>query len=346
LKVYDLNEYREKKVSRVLTNLEIFKKGLTLSALKGKKIPWPDSFTPQLATLVSRIPEGEEWLNEIKFDGYRMIAKIKKGRVHLITRGGQNWTYKYESIARELSRLPIENGIIDGEMVIQNADGTTNFQRLQNYRKGDPLLFYVFDLPYLNGQDLSELPLIERKSVLKELIKSHGDLIPSVQYSTHMIGNGGLLFQAACQHRAEGIISKRSDSKYVQGRSKSWVKVKCIKRQEFIVIGYTEGKRSFFGSLLLGYYDGRDHLIYCGNVGTGFNSRNIGKIHESLNRLEDFSFDHPSIKDPLRRKIHWVNPAMVVEVKYSEITDRGIIRHASFIGIRGDRDPKDVTLET
>jgi bifunctional non-homologous end joining protein LigD len=158
---------------------------------------------------------------------------IKKGSVSLLTRGGQDWTVKFPSIAHELSKLPIENGILDGEVAVQDPDGTTSFQKLQNVLKnstGNSLFYYVFDLPYLNGHDLTGLPLIERKNTLEELVRNYQNLIPSVHFSTHITGNGDRIFQAACAHGAEGIVSKRSDSPYVQKRSQYWVKVKCKKR--------------------------------------------------------------------------------------------------------------------
>jgi bifunctional non-homologous end joining protein LigD len=317
----------------------------------GRKAPWPGSFTPQLPTLVSHSPKEEQWLNEIKFDGYRLIAMIKKGSVSLLTRGGQDWTVKFPSIAHELSKLPIENGILDGEVAVQDPDGTTSFQKLQNVLKnstGNSLFYYVFDLPYLNGHDLTGLPLIERKNTLEELVRNYQNLIPSVHFSTHITGNGDRIFQAACAHGAEGIVSKRSDSPYVQKRSQYWVKVKCKKRQEFVVGGYTDpkGARSYFGSLMLGYYDEKRRLIYCGNVGTGFNAKSIHKIYDTLKKWEkdDPDFDSP-IDSTIKRHAHWTAPRMVVEIEFSGWTDEEYLRHPSFSGIREDKNPEEVVLE-
>ncbi len=322
-----------------------------LLSAKGRKAPWPDSFYPQLATLVSRIPEGSHWLYEIKFDGYRLLGQIREGRVRLKTRTGQDWTEKFPSIARELSRLPIKNGILDGEVVVQNPDGTTSFQDLQNIlkrRTSSPVLYYVFDLPYLDNHDLTEIPLIERKTLLRELIRTYRQQIPSIRYSDHLTDTGKRVFQAACQHAVEGIIAKRADSPYVQRRSHDWAKVKCLMRQEFVVGGYTEpkGSRHFFGSLLLGFYNDRKKLIYCGHVGTGFNEVSLKTIYPQLKKLEqDHSPFASEIEDSLKRNVHWVSPRMVAEVEFSSRTDTGILRHPSFMGIREDKEPGEVTLE-
>jgi bifunctional non-homologous end joining protein LigD len=316
------------------------------------KAPWPKSFFPQLATLVSNAPEGDLWISEIKFDGYRLLGEIRDGRVTLVTRRAQNWTDHFEPIAKELSRLPVASVILDGEIVVQEPDGTTNFQKLQNYlkhRRDTSLLYYVFDLPYLNGYNLCDVPLSERKGALRELIRSNQRLIPSVQYSDHLTGSARQVFHAACGHRAEGIVSKRIDSPYVQKRSKTWVKVKCTKRQEFVIGGYTDplGSRTHFGSLLLGYYDDEGKLVYCGNVGTGFDESSIKAIYERLKRIEqDHSPFAGTVKHPAKkREIHWTSPSLVAEVEFTAWTDEGILRHPSFTGIREDKRPREVKLE-
>ena len=316
------------------------------------KSPWPMSFFPQLATPVSEPPKGDLWLNEIKFDGYRILGEMKDGRVMLMTRRSQNWTDHFEPIAKELARLPVESIILDGEVVVQNADGTTDFQKLQNYlkhKKGTPLLYYVFDLPYVNGYNLSNVPLVERKATLRSLVRDHQALVPSIQYSDHVTGSADQVYGAACPHGAEGIICKRADSLYVQKRSKAWLKVKCTKRQEFVIGGYTDplGSRSSFGSLLLGYYDTEGKLVHGGNVGTGFDEASIHLIYERLKKLEqDHSPFGTPVKKPLKgRRIHWTSPTLVAEVEFAEWTDEGILRHPSFVGIREDKRPREVRLE-
>jgi bifunctional non-homologous end joining protein LigD len=217
-----------------------------------------------------------------------------------------------------------------------------------NKRGEGLLLYYVFDLLYLNDHDLTGIPLIERKTLLKELIETQEAEIPSILYSDHLTGSGERFFQAACQHGLEGIIAKRVDSLYMQRRSRQWVKVKCIKRQEFVVGGYTEpkGTRAYLGSLLMGYYDNKRNLIYCGHVGTGFDSNSIKIVYDRLKELQqDHSPFASPIKDRSGFRVHWTSPRMVVEVKYSTWTDDGLLRHPSFIGIREDKSPKEVTLE-
>lgn len=318
---------------------------------KGKKAPWPVRFFPQLATLVSKPPEGDQWLYEIKFDGYRLLARLNKGRIDLMTRRGLNWTEKFGPIAEEFSRLPVNSAIIDGEVVIQNPDGTTDFQKLQNYLKQrgkGTLLYYAFDLPYFNGRDLSAIPLTDRKKLLRELIAAYRDRIPSILYSDHLTGEGGRVFEAACSHLVEGIVAKRADSPYVQGRTRYWLKTKCIKRQEFVIGGYTapKGSRSYFGSLLLGYYNKQGQLIYCGNVGTGFDSGSIKYVFGLLKplRQDNSPFSFP-IEDRLRRHVFWTSPRVVAQVEFSSWTDDGLLRHPSFIGIREDKEPEEITLE-
>lgn len=317
-----------------------------------RKAPFPQSFYPQLATLVSKPPEGDNWLHEIKFDGYRLLAFIRNGDVRLMTRRGQDWTEKFDVIADQLSGLPLKNGVLDGEVVVQDPDGTTNFQKLQNYlrhKRDASLLYYVFDLPYLLDHDLSAAALIDRKAVIEALIRIHQAKIPSVLYSDHLQGSGDAFFKSACHAGTEGILSKMSDALYVQKRSKSWVKVKCKKRQEFVVGGYTDplGARSHFGSLLLGYYDETGRLVYAGNVGTGFNEETIRMLYQKLKKIEQdrSSFDTP-VKRPIKgRKIHWTAPLLVADIEFTAWTDEAILRHPAFMGLREDKRPREITLE-
>ncbi|HSR12332.1 MAG TPA: DNA ligase D, partial [Thermodesulfobacteriota bacterium] len=317
---------------------------------KGRPARFPEDFSPQLATLVSRAPEGKLWLHEVKFDGYRVLAKMQAGRVSLITRRGQNWTDRFAPVAEELSTLPVSNAILDGEVVIQDPDGTTNFQKLQNSLKGaaeGPLLYYVFDIPYYNGHDMTEVALAERKELLRQLIHTYQAHLPSVHYSEHIVGSGERIFKAACDRAAEGIVSKLASSPYVQTRSKSWLKVKCIRRQEFVIGGFTKpkGSRSDFGALLLGYYkDG--NLRYAGKVGTGFNSRSLKEIHEKLKPLEqDRSPFAERVKESPQKDLHWTAPRLVAEVEFFTWTDDGRLRHPSFAGIREDKDASEVARE-
>ncbi|MEX0611611.1 MAG: non-homologous end-joining DNA ligase, partial [Pirellulales bacterium] len=238
-----------------------------------RRAPLPAKFQPQLATLASQVPQGDDWLHELKLDGYRFLAFFDKGNVRLVTRRGNDWTARFRSVADALEELPIETAILDGEVVSIDDQGLSNFQQLQNLMKRgnvESLVYYVFDVPYLQGYDLTQAPLIQRKQVLARLLLSaNPDNEGTIRYSDHIQGQGELVLQHACRSGMEGIVSKRADSTYQQYRSSSWLKVKCLKRQEFVIGGYTkpEGSRVGFGSLLLGYYDNGD-FKYAGRVGT------------------------------------------------------------------------------
>ncbi|OGW48441.1 MAG: hypothetical protein A2078_09945 [Nitrospirae bacterium GWC2_57_9] len=318
---------------------------------RGTKAPWPESFFPQLATLVTRLPEGGPWVSEIKFDGYRLIARISQGRVTLVTRRGQDWTGKFTPLVRELSRLPVRNAILDGEVVVMNPDGTTNFQKLQNILRSaneKGLVYFVFDLPYYEDHDLTGLPLTERKKVLRELLTMYRERVPSVRYSEHVDQSGARVLRAACENSFEGIIAKRGDSPYVQKRTRYWVKKKCINRQEFVVGGYTapKGTRSLFGSLVLGYYNEKRQLVYCGNVGTGFNEDSIKLVHERLKQLEQNASPFaPPLEDARNRDVRYVAPRLVAEVEFSDWTEGGHLRHPSFVGLREDKKPEEIGIE-
>lgn len=322
-----------------------------LSSEIGVQAPLPESFLPQMAALVSRLPEGDRWISEIKFDGYRILARLDKGRVRLTTRRGQNWTEHFADIAREITRLPVENAVLDGEIVALDPGGTTNFQKLQNFLKSGKqisLAYYVFDIPYYQNHDLTGVPLLERKNLLRELVRTYRERIPSVRYSEHVEGSGERVFRAACAYGIEGMIAKGADSPYVQNRSRAWLKRKCINRQEFVVGGFAEPKAGSrtFRSLMLGYYNEKNELVYCGNVGTGFNAESLRTVYDRLKKLEqDRSPFASPIEDPMNRNPHWVSPKTVVEVKFANWTEGGHLRQPSFVGIREDKNPLEVTRE-
>jgi bifunctional non-homologous end joining protein LigD len=319
---------------------------------EGRKSALPKEFHPMLATLVDAVPPGDDWLHEIKFDGYRILCFFEKGQVRLISRNGNDWTDKFGPVATAAKQLGFNNAILDGEVVIQNPDGTTNFQLLQNYLQGEgkqPLLYEVFDVPYFDGRNLTQLPLQQRKEILKNALQSASSARSSaVRYSDHVVGQGEKLFKSACRLAMEGIISKRKDGFYVQRRSMDWVKVKCVKRQEFIIGGYTEpkGARYHFGSLLLGTLDSDGRLIYRGNVGTGFDEKSLKRIYEELkkHRQPQSPFTGPVEKKSGRRVV-WVKPELVAEVEFIGWTEAGQVRHPSFVGLREDQKPKNVHLE-
>lgn len=325
------------------------KRRLDLAALEGAvKADMPDFFTPELATLVKEAPQGDEWVNEMKLDGYRMLCRIEDGKAQIMSRTGKEWTGNFPSVERCVARLPVDTAWLDGEVVVVEADGRTSFQALQNALTTDhaeKLHYFVFDLPYLNGYDLRRVPLLARKRVLETLLESAP---PALRYSAHVQGSGQEFFRQACKLRLEGMIAKRAQSKYQSGRCRDWVKVKCSQRQEMVVGGYTdpEGTRSGFGALLLGVYEPDGTLRYSGKVGTGFNEATLNSLHKRLKALEIKS---PAFGNPPRgyeaKGAHWVRPELVAEIEFTEWTHDGTLRHPSFQGLREDKKARDVVRE-
>jgi bifunctional non-homologous end joining protein LigD len=311
----------------------------------------PENLRPQLATLASSIPQGERWLHEIKFDGYRILAFFKHQKVRLITRQGKDWTQRFQSLANEFERLPLQNGILDGEIVALNEQGVSEFQRLQNrlkHGKDNALVCYLFDMPYCENFDLTATPLVERKELLRHLIvDEHPKNDGPLRYSDHIQGQGDKILEHACRGAMEGIISKVADSGYQQARTRDWLKVKCIKRQEFVIGGFSKpsGTRVGFGALLLGYYRGKE-LIYCGRVGTGFTMDSLRQLKLELKKKVIVST--PFAEPPTgadRRNVTWAKPELVGEVEFTEWTHDGRLRHPSFQGLREDKSAKQVVRE-
>jgi bifunctional non-homologous end joining protein LigD len=305
----------------------------------------PEFISPQLALLVDKPPSGDDWVHEIKFDGYRTQAHILGGKVRLFTRSGKDWTDKYPGIAKALAKVK-DDAVIDGEVVYLDEQGRSDFQKLQGALKaGRPneLVFYVFDLLYQDGKEMTSLPLIARKDRLEKIIKKLKS--PLVRLSEHFRVPGRDLLDASCRHGLEGIVSKRVDTPYVPGRHDDWLKSKCLQRQEFVVGGFTEprGARSGFGALLLGVYEGQK-LRYSGRVGTGFDAKLLGDIHAKLKKLETktspFELHSPKGKD-----IHWIKPKLVAEAAFAEWTSDHILRAPVFHGLRADKAPQEIVHE-
>jgi len=318
--------------------------------LKGaRKAAMPKELLPELATLVEDVPAGDDWLHEIKFDGYRLLVFIDGGRVRMLTRKANDWTDRFSGLAAPFAALPARQAIIDGEVVIVAPDGTTRFQLLQNVLnngKQGELVFYGFDLLYLDGHDLRAVPLLERKEALRLLLSGVTDDGP-LRFSDHVVGSGAVFHQHACRMGLEGIIAKRCDSRYVAKRTKDWVKVKCQRRQEFVIGGWTDpkGSRTAFGSLILGYYrDGE--LVHAGRAGTGYDESTLAAVYRRLKKLaipRSPFVDYGVTRPP--KDVHWVKPELVCEVAFAEFTEEGILRHPVFQGLREDKSPHEVVRE-
>ena len=320
--------------------------GLPEGAVEAKL---PEEFAPELATLVDAPPpDPEEWVFEVKFDGYRMLARIENGTVRLITRNNNDWTEKLAPLQKELERMGLPDGWYDGEIVVHDANGRPNFGMLQLAFDGSnsaDILYFLFDVPYLGGYDLRNVALVERRALLEGAL-AQARPSEKVRFSAEFGNDPEGLVVAACKIGLEGVIGKRRDSHYVSRRSPEWIKLKCGMRQEFVIGGYTDpkGSRQGVGSLLLGTYDKDGVLRYCGNVGSGFNADSLRDITKKLKALDTDESPFPPRSVP-GRKHHWVKPKLIAEVSFSEWTNTGSIRHPVFQGLRSDKPAKGITRE-
>ena len=306
----------------------------------------PAFVKPQLATLMERPPHGENWVHEIKFDGYRLLARLQDGEVRLITRAENDWTHKFASIAAAVAKLPAHEALLDGEVVCQDPDGSMSFHGLQRaLSEGhqDRLHYYLFDILFLDGEDLRARTLLERKEVLKRLLRR----APAhLHYSEHYTQPGEQVLAHACDIALEGIVSKRADRPYHSGRDLGWLKSKCIQEQEVVIGGYTTQPKhpDILGALLTGYHqDGK--LMYSGKVGTGFSQDDGRRVLKRLRALASSSKPFESVPNDARRGAHWVKPTLVAQVNFGEWTADGRMRHPSFQGLREDKPAEEVVRE-
>lgn len=314
-----------------------------------KKAELPDHLQPQLATLVDAPPVGD-WRYEVKFDGYRILARIEGSDVRLFTRNGHDWSAKMPHQVQALRDLKLKSAWLDGEVVVAGENGLADFQALQNAfdtEHDERITYYVFDLPFLGGQDLRQVPLQDRRETLRQLLE--GRESEQVKYSADFDQPVDSLLDSACRLELEGLIGKRADSPYSGRRSSDWIKLKCKQRQEFVIVGYTEpkGSRNGFGALLLALHDNDSgQLRYAGKVGTGFSTTTLDSIHARLKPLE---VDKPALAKPPTgadaRGVHWLKPQLLAEVAYAQMTRDGVVRHSVFHGLRDDKPATAIDLE-
>ena len=317
--------------------------------VKSELAPPPSWVEPQLCRLVTTVPLGDDWAHEIKFDGYRMHAPIAAKQAVLLTRSGLDWTDKYQEMAAGLATLKCRQAYLDGELCAVRPDGTTSFANLQRHGQIPAfLVYFVFDLLHLDGEDLTALPLLERKARLETLLR-HAP--PNVRFSSHVIGSGPQVYAEAAKQGLEGIVSKAIDAPYKPGTRGVWVKTKALNRQEFVIVGWTdpEGGRPALGSLLLGYYSDDGKLIYAGRAGTGMTDV---ELHALVKKLTPLAIDKMPLAAPppkntrgkplVLARVHWVKPKLVAEVTYLTWATDGLLRHVVYEGLREDKLARDV----
>jgi bifunctional non-homologous end joining protein LigD len=310
----------------------------------------PVTLEPQLATLVDAPPTHDDWLYEIKYDGYRMLARIAQGKVKIVTRNGQDWIDRLPEIAHALLALPVSEAWLDGELAVTDAEGKSDFQRLQRALSGPGsgigMAYYLFDLLYVDGESLLTTPLHERKERLRALLDARPSSV--LQFSAHVEGHGPLIFEQACMHGHEGLIGKRRNSTYTAGRSRTWIKLKCRGRQEFVVGGYTdaENARGGPGALLLGLHDARGRLQYVGKVTLGADHAQLSDLENRMTALKRRAAPFSQApRGPEGRRAHWVEPTLVAEVSFTGWTADRMVRQACFEGLREDKPAVAVTRE-
>lgn len=320
---------------------------ITLSSLTNtslNKAPFPGPIKPMLATLTDKPFNSKDWIYEIKWDGYRAVTRKKGNTVSLASRNLLSFDEKFHTIKKALKAFKGDM-VLDGEIVAVDEENKPSFQKLQNYQRTGigNIVYYIFDLLWYKGYNIESAPLFERKSLLKSVIPETDNIF----YCDHIEENGTDLFKEARLMGLEGIIAKRADSRYYEDtRTKDWLKIKSVSALEAVICGYTEprGSRKYFGALILAVYD-KGKLKYIGHTGTGFNYSNQKQVYTLMQK---YVTDKPPFENPPKPNspVTWMKPKMVCEVKYSEVTEEGILRHPVFMRLRDDKKSEEVTLKS
>lgn len=341
-----------KEVAHVLAPTAVVTSRRTAKPLSTSSISFPLELKPQLATLVDRVPDdAAQWIYEIKYDGYRLLARVDGDDIQLFTRTGKDWSHKLTALVDELTHLQLPSGWYDGEVVVQDPKtGLPDFGALQDSMegsaRGSDMVLYLFDLPYFDGKDLCQQPLHARRALLEKCLQEAPES-SRVRFSQAFDVDTDSLIASACKLGLEGIMGKRKDARYVSQRSPDWIKLKCHQRQEFVIGGYTEpqGSRKDLGALLLGVFDAAGTLQYAGKVGTGLNAKTLRDIAAKLKPHAAQSSSFADTAD-IEGQPHWVKPVLVAEVAFQEWTQAGRVRQAVFHGLRSDKDARSIVRET